>query len=157
MSTIDDVRALCRPREGCSNHSVPAGGGVIDTKWSDANVVRDALRRQAQANREQAVANRATAQAILAHAQRLGYNDTTTDIEPDSVPGCRCTCWRQGAGSIATGFLPERRGRGAFLMATLWMPPPSMEIPPSRSELLVLPPPLTIPPGIPAKRAPDVR
>ena len=67
-------------------HSVPAGGGAIDTKWSDANVARDALRWQAEAKREQAVANRATAQAILAHAQRLGCNDKTADIMPDIVP-----------------------------------------------------------------------
>ena len=58
---------------------------TLASKWSDANVVCDALRRQAEANHEQAVANRATAQAILAHAQRRGYSDKTTDIVPDML------------------------------------------------------------------------
>ena len=65
---------------------------TIASKWSEDNVVCDALRRQTEANheqavanREQAVANRATAQAILAHAQRRGYSDKTTDILPDML------------------------------------------------------------------------
>ena len=87
-----------------AGHRVPSAdrSGTYDTNltWSDADMVRDALRRQAEANR-------ATALAILAHAQRLGYNDKTTDSVPDIVPGCRCTSWRQGAGSRATDLVPD--------------------------------------------------